>query len=103
MSITKKFAVVFLAGIIGLCALELGDRLSVPGVIERMLAEGKNAYARARWSGERAPTPLPRAPRPRFLNGFSGTSSSARRASKLLSIFENPALWHGADAMMKRP
>jgi hypothetical protein len=26
-----------------------------------------------------------------------------RGASKLLSIFENPALWHGADAMMKRP
>ncbi len=32
MSITKKFAVVFLAGIIGLCALEHGERLSVPGV-----------------------------------------------------------------------
>jgi hypothetical protein len=32
MSITKKFAVVFLFGIIGLCALELGERLSVPGV-----------------------------------------------------------------------
>jgi hypothetical protein len=32
MSITRKFAVVFVAGIIGLCAFELGERLSVPGV-----------------------------------------------------------------------
>ena len=32
MSIVQKFAVLFLAGIIGLCALELGERLSVPGV-----------------------------------------------------------------------
>jgi hypothetical protein len=32
MSITWKFAVVFLAGVIGLCALELGERLEVPGV-----------------------------------------------------------------------
>ena len=32
MSITKKFAGMFLFGIIGLCALEMGERLSVPGV-----------------------------------------------------------------------
>jgi hypothetical protein len=32
MSITRKFTIVFVAGIIGLCALELGARLSVPGV-----------------------------------------------------------------------
>ena len=32
MSITRKFAVLLLAGIIGLCALELGERLSIPGV-----------------------------------------------------------------------
>lgn len=32
MSIVQKLAVLFLAGIIGLCALELGERLSVPGV-----------------------------------------------------------------------
>lgn len=32
MSTTKKFAVVFVAGVIGLCALEFGERLSVPGV-----------------------------------------------------------------------
>lgn len=32
MSIVQKLAVVFVAGIIGLCALEFGERLSVPGV-----------------------------------------------------------------------
>jgi hypothetical protein len=32
MNITRKFAVVFVAGIIGLCAFELGERLSIPGV-----------------------------------------------------------------------
>jgi hypothetical protein len=32
MSIVQKLAVVFVAGVIGLCALELGERLSVPGV-----------------------------------------------------------------------
>jgi hypothetical protein len=32
MSITRKFAILFVVGIIGICALELGERLSVPGV-----------------------------------------------------------------------
>ncbi|MGE5945341.1 MAG: hypothetical protein ACM35F_01405 [Betaproteobacteria bacterium] len=32
MSITRKFAILFVVGIIGLCALELGERLSVPSV-----------------------------------------------------------------------
>ena len=32
MSIVQKLAIVFVAGVIGLCALELGERLSVPGV-----------------------------------------------------------------------
>jgi hypothetical protein len=32
MSITQKLAVLFVAGIIGLCALELGERMAVPGV-----------------------------------------------------------------------
>jgi hypothetical protein len=32
MSITQKLAVLFVAGIIGICALELGERMAVPGV-----------------------------------------------------------------------
>jgi hypothetical protein len=32
MSIVQKLAVVFVAGIIGLCALEFGERMAVPGV-----------------------------------------------------------------------
>lgn len=32
MSIVQKLAVVFVAGVIGLCALEFGERMSVPGV-----------------------------------------------------------------------
>ena len=32
MSMSKRFGIVLLGGIIGLCALELGERLSIPGV-----------------------------------------------------------------------
>ena len=32
MIIVRKLAFVFVAGVIGLCALEFGERLSVPGV-----------------------------------------------------------------------
>jgi len=32
MSASKQVAILFLAGFIGLCALELGERLQMPGV-----------------------------------------------------------------------
>ena len=32
MSMAKHLGLVFVAGIIGLCALELGERMSIPGV-----------------------------------------------------------------------
>jgi len=32
MSVSKKFGIVIFAGIIVLCGLELGERLSIPGV-----------------------------------------------------------------------
>jgi len=32
MTLSKRFWTVLLAGIIGVCALELGERLSIPGV-----------------------------------------------------------------------
>jgi hypothetical protein len=32
MTLSKRFWAVLLAGIIGVCALELGERLSIPGV-----------------------------------------------------------------------
>ena len=32
MTVSRKFGIVVLAGIIGLGALELGERLSIPGV-----------------------------------------------------------------------
>ena len=32
MSISKRFAIVLFGGIIGLCAFELGERISIPGV-----------------------------------------------------------------------
>jgi len=32
MSISKQLGILLLAGIIGLCALELGERASIPGV-----------------------------------------------------------------------
>jgi len=32
MSISKQIGILLLAGIIGLCALELGERNSIPGV-----------------------------------------------------------------------
>lgn len=32
MTVSKKIGFVLLAGIIGLCGLELGERLAVPGV-----------------------------------------------------------------------
>jgi hypothetical protein len=32
MTLSKRFGIFLMAGIIGLCALELGERLSIPGV-----------------------------------------------------------------------
>ena len=32
MTLSKRFGIVLMAWIIGLCALELGERLSIPGV-----------------------------------------------------------------------
>lgn len=32
MSASKKFSILLLAGIFGLCALEFGDRTSIPGI-----------------------------------------------------------------------
>jgi hypothetical protein len=32
MSVAKRVVILLMAGIIGLCALELGDQLSIPGV-----------------------------------------------------------------------
>lgn len=32
MSVSKQFGIFLLAGIIGLCALEFGERTSIPGV-----------------------------------------------------------------------
>ena len=32
MSMSKQFGILLLAGIIGLCALEFGERASIPGV-----------------------------------------------------------------------
>jgi hypothetical protein len=32
MTVAKRVGIVLMAGIIGLCALELGERLSIPGV-----------------------------------------------------------------------
>ena len=32
MSASKQLAILFLAGLIGLCALDLGERMSIPGV-----------------------------------------------------------------------
>jgi hypothetical protein len=32
MTVSKRFGIFLMAGIIGLCALELGERLSIPGV-----------------------------------------------------------------------
>ena len=32
MTMSKRFKIFLMAGIIGLCALELGERLSIPGV-----------------------------------------------------------------------
>jgi hypothetical protein len=32
MSASRQVAILFLAGFIGLCALELGERMSIPGV-----------------------------------------------------------------------
>ena len=32
MTLSKRFGILLMAGIIGLCALELGERLSIPGV-----------------------------------------------------------------------
>jgi hypothetical protein len=32
MSVAKRVVILSMAGIIGLCALELGDQLSIPGV-----------------------------------------------------------------------
>lgn len=32
MSISKRLAIVLFGGIIGLCAFELGERISIPGV-----------------------------------------------------------------------
>lgn len=32
MSMSKQFAIVLVAGIIGLCAFEFGERASIPGV-----------------------------------------------------------------------
>lgn len=32
MTLSKRFRIVLMAGIIGLCALELGERLSIPGI-----------------------------------------------------------------------
>jgi hypothetical protein len=32
MTVSKRVGIVLMAGIIGLCALELGERLSIPGV-----------------------------------------------------------------------
>ncbi len=32
MTVSKRVRIVLMAGIIGLCALELGERLSIPGV-----------------------------------------------------------------------
>jgi hypothetical protein len=33
MTLSKRFWALLLAGIIGVCALELGERLSIPGLI----------------------------------------------------------------------
>jgi len=33
MTVSKRVGIFLMAGIIGLCALELGERLSLPGVI----------------------------------------------------------------------
>ena len=33
MTLSKRFGIFLMAGIIGLCALELGERLSIPGLI----------------------------------------------------------------------
>jgi len=32
MTLSKRFGIFLMAGIIGLCALELGERLAIPGV-----------------------------------------------------------------------
>jgi hypothetical protein len=32
MSITQKLAVLFITGVIGLCALEFGEHMAVPGI-----------------------------------------------------------------------
>ena len=32
MSVSKRFGILLLAGIIGLCALEFGERVAIPGV-----------------------------------------------------------------------
>ena len=32
MTVLKQFGILLLAGIVGLCGLELGERLSIPGV-----------------------------------------------------------------------
>ena len=41
MTLSKRFGIVLMAGIIGLGALELGERLSIPGV------HGLSSYAEA--------------------------------------------------------
>lgn len=32
MNVSRQFGILLLAGIVGLCALELGERISIPGV-----------------------------------------------------------------------
>ena len=32
MSVSRQFSILLLAGIVGLCALEFGERISIPGV-----------------------------------------------------------------------
>jgi len=32
MSVSKQFGILLLAGIVGFCALEIGERVSIPGV-----------------------------------------------------------------------
>jgi len=32
MSVSRRFGILLLAGIIGLCALEFGERVAIPGV-----------------------------------------------------------------------
>jgi hypothetical protein len=45
MSMSKKFGICVLAGILGLCVLELGERLSIPGV-ERFVSTAEAKVGR---------------------------------------------------------